>query len=275
MTPPSAPPSPAALPPGFHARYGELLDHFGHHVTTHYFNSAEHSVTAVLYEAVVMRFFIGATGELSAVRLLESGEAEPVGAQHSLTEAADPYGTTSADSHPVGTDGSASIVSTVSTASSTAGSDGTASTRSTELYATVDAHCRARLPAAFLARVDVLVDCDTAFYGERSGRPPAPTVPMDDLRDLIETYFGTRITQAVRVAHSRMISCVLYNTFDLTFGYDERMSTFHAAVTLGAGHVSQKFLGRSVSMNSDRQTILQSLALVDEYCHLRLARPLG
>ena len=233
--PADAPGPPVAPPPGFHARYQDLLDYFGHHVTTHYFNSAEHSITVVLYEAVVIRFF-NVTGELSAVRLLESGDGESVGPQH-------PFAATGEAAPPA------------------------------ELFAMVDAYCRASLPAEFLARVDVAVDSDTAFYGERSGRPPAPTVPVDDLLGLVEGYFGSAISGAARVSGSRQISCLLYDTFDVTFGYDERMSIFHAAVTLDAGHVSQKFLGQSVSMNSDRQTILESLARVDEYCRLRLALP--
>ncbi|WP_035880373.1 hypothetical protein, partial [Cryobacterium sp. MLB-32] len=55
-------------------------------------------------------------------------------------------------------------------------------------------------------------------------------------------------------------------------GYEEQTSMFSAVIHVGPGRVTGSFLGRSASMNSDRESIGDSLVLVDEYCRLRLPR---
>jgi hypothetical protein len=62
----------------------------------------------------------------------------------------------------------------------------------------------------------------------------------------------------------------MYDAFGFKCGLDNRYGSFGIILPVEAGAAVRTFLGRDISMNSDPQSIRDSLELVDEYCRLRL-----
>ncbi|MGH1550605.1 hypothetical protein ACRAWB_16070 [Leifsonia poae] len=62
----------------------------------------------------------------------------------------------------------------------------------------------------------------------------------------------------------------MYDAFGFKCGLDDRYGSFGLILPVEAGGAIRSFLGREISMNSDPQSIRESLQLVDSYCRLRL-----
>jgi hypothetical protein len=62
----------------------------------------------------------------------------------------------------------------------------------------------------------------------------------------------------------------MYDAFGFKCGLDNRYGSFGIILPVEAGAAVRTFLGRDISMNSDPQSIRDSLELVDEYCRLSL-----
>lgn len=70
----------------------------------------------------------------------------------------------------------------------------------------------------------------------------------------------------------REITCKLYDAFLFRCGLYDEHQIFGGCIVIGSENdiVSRKFLGRKLSMNADKESIIESLKIVDDYCRLRL-----
>ncbi|MFW8745141.1 hypothetical protein [Mesorhizobium japonicum] len=64
--------------------------------------------------------------------------------------------------------------------------------------------------------------------------------------------------------------CTLYESFRFTCGLDESHGRFTGGIRLGPEEYLTTFLGRQLSLNDDRGSIVANLEMVDEWCRLHL-----
>ncbi|MDJ0338450.1 hypothetical protein [Cryobacterium sp. PH31-O1] len=134
----------------------------------------------------------------------------------------------------------------------------------------VDESCRLRLPEDYLAIFDVAFDWDMKFYGPRKDGPPLPDMPYAEFYGLAVDFFGPRLSIPTNDEAGRSMTGVLYDSFLFWCGYDEQKPMFGASIRLSPQSGIGSFLGRSPSWSSDRDSIVESFQLIDEYCRLRL-----
>lgn len=93
---------------------------------------------------------------------------------------------------------------------------------------------------------------------------------LQELVVLVRNSIGARgRVEAVDSATDEVVF-TMYDAFGFRCGLDNRYGSFGLLLPVEAGAAIHTFLGREVSMNPDRESIRESLALVDEYCRLRL-----
>ena len=94
---------------------------------------------------------------------------------------------------------------------------------------------------------------------------------IDEFTDLIENYFGYKAHNIVIDEDNKVVECILYKSFALSFSIGERYGVFGASLSLGnQSHSLVDVLGEHVSLNSDKDSILKNLIIIDNYCRLRL-----
>ncbi|MDJ0338437.1 hypothetical protein [Cryobacterium sp. PH31-O1] len=134
----------------------------------------------------------------------------------------------------------------------------------------VDESCRLRLPDDYLAIFDVAFDRDLRFYGPRKDGPPLPGMPYAEFYGLAVDFFGARMSSPTNDEAGRSMTGVLYDSFLIRCGYDEQKPMFGASICVSPQSGSRGFLGRSPSWSTDRDSLVEGLQLIDEYCRLRL-----
>lgn len=92
----------------------------------------------------------------------------------------------------------------------------------------------------------------------------------DEFRDLVDGFFGPRATQVEYSASTVVWTGTLYESFVFQCGLNGPYGTFGGGIQIAPGEFFTTFLGTSLSLNSDRDSVLSSLRLVDEWCRLRL-----
>jgi len=91
-----------------------------------------------------------------------------------------------------------------------------------------------------------------------------------EFHDLVDGFFGPKATQT-SYARARMVyTCTLYETFRFTCGLDGEHGEFSAGIEWAPEKYLTTFLGQHLSLNRDRESVLESLRLVDEWCRLHL-----
>ena len=94
---------------------------------------------------------------------------------------------------------------------------------------------------------------------------------VDKLYDLVKDFFGYKASMRYIDHKEREVACILYDSFWLECGLDDRYGSFGAGISLGTGEgILTNFLGKRCSLNSDEESIKQSLQIIDDYCRLRL-----
>ena len=93
---------------------------------------------------------------------------------------------------------------------------------------------------------------------------------VDGLLAIISDTFGGRATVISTERAVGVVSCVLYDTFVFTCGLNGEHGTFTGGIEYAKGRYITRFLGKHLSFNTDRESIVRSLEIVDEYCRLRL-----
>lgn len=94
---------------------------------------------------------------------------------------------------------------------------------------------------------------------------------VENLYDLVENYYGYKAKMRYFNSKTDEVACILYDSFWLKCGLDSQHNMFEAGIIIGDGDgVVTEFLGKKCSLNSDTESIKQSLQIIDEYCRLRL-----
>jgi hypothetical protein len=92
----------------------------------------------------------------------------------------------------------------------------------------------------------------------------------NEFYDLVSGFFGPRVTQEGYVEATSIYTCTLYESFGFKCGLDGEHGTFTGGIESGPDQYLTHFLGRRFSFNTDRESILENLRMVDEWCRLRL-----
>lgn len=94
---------------------------------------------------------------------------------------------------------------------------------------------------------------------------------LKKLCNVIEKFYKHKAKLEYTDLNKRELHFVLYQSFKVVFGLDERYNTFGAGIFIGPDCcVSHNILGERVSLNSDKESVIKSLGVIDEYCQLRL-----
>ena len=95
---------------------------------------------------------------------------------------------------------------------------------------------------------------------------------VKELYTLVEEFYGYKVKMLYKNPQSKEVVCVLYNAFLLKCNINDRYGRFGAGLYFGnaEGSVITEFLGKRCSLNSDEQSVKESLSIIDEYCRLRL-----
>lgn len=96
-------------------------------------------------------------------------------------------------------------------------------------------------------------------------------INLDELYVLVKEFYGNKVKMLYQNSEKREIACILYNAFEVHFSLDERTNCFGAGIVIGEGKISHEVLpNEKISLNSDRNSITNSLQIIDKYCKLRL-----
>ena len=93
---------------------------------------------------------------------------------------------------------------------------------------------------------------------------------VKELYNLVENFFGYKAKMRALHSVKKEVTCILYDSFLLTCGLDDRYGMFRAGLVIGKDDMITEFLGKTCSLNSDEESIKQSLQIIDDYCCLRL-----
>lgn len=88
--------------------------------------------------------------------------------------------------------------------------------------------------------------------------------------DLFDDFWGPRATNTAYASADATVTCLLYDAFPFTFGVGGERGTSTAGYEYSSGKYSVALLGRTFSLDSDRESIIGNFRLADEYCRLRL-----
>jgi hypothetical protein len=88
--------------------------------------------------------------------------------------------------------------------------------------------------------------------------------------DLVRDFFGDKVLDEMVDTAGPTYWCTLYESFRLTCGLNEQYGQFTGGIAAGSDEYFTTFFGEGFSRNSDRESILENLRMVDEWCRLRL-----
>lgn len=91
-----------------------------------------------------------------------------------------------------------------------------------------------------------------------------------ELYKLALEHFGKKLTNPTSDRQNQEMTAALYDSFIMLCSIDPQRQSFGAVILLSDDASVDKFFGRQVSLDNDRESILESFALIEEYCRLRL-----
>ena len=92
---------------------------------------------------------------------------------------------------------------------------------------------------------------------------------LAELYLLVKRFYGYKARMLYEKTSTKEVACVLYDSFLLKCDINDTYGRFGAGIVLGETYITN-FLGKKCSLNSDEESIRQSLQIVDDYCRLRL-----
>ncbi|KFF58289.1 hypothetical protein JF66_19625 [Cryobacterium sp. MLB-32] len=92
----------------------------------------------------------------------------------------------------------------------------------------------------------------------------------DDFFALVTDFFGTKASRVQADPAGPNASWVLYDSFVFMCGLDGEHGTFRGGIEYDTGKYLTVFLNERLSFNTDRESVLRNLQIVDRYCRLRL-----
>jgi len=96
-------------------------------------------------------------------------------------------------------------------------------------------------------------------------------VDINELFSLIKKHFGYKANMLYIDNEKKEVGFLLYNSFLVKCSLDERYNSFGAGIVFGNQESTiTEFMGKRCSLNSDEESILSSLSIIDDYCKLRL-----
>lgn len=96
---------------------------------------------------------------------------------------------------------------------------------------------------------------------------------VDELYELVKNFFGYKVKMLSINSEKKEVQCILYDSFLLKCGIGNRYNMFGMSICFGFDQQSLSltdFLGQKVSMSSDKDSIIENLKIVDNYCRMRL-----
>ena len=93
---------------------------------------------------------------------------------------------------------------------------------------------------------------------------------VETLHYLVRDFFGFKCSKSGMNDQTKEVKCMLYDSFWLICSLDNRYGAFGAAIEIGKNALVTEFLGKRCSLNTDEQSIKESLQIIDDYCRLRL-----
>lgn len=93
---------------------------------------------------------------------------------------------------------------------------------------------------------------------------------IGDVIGIITNYLGYKANIQYCNREEREVVFVMYDSFLFRCGFDKPHDTFKCGLRLNEHISSIKLLGKTFSLNSDEQSIKNSLQMADDYCRLRL-----
>ena len=93
---------------------------------------------------------------------------------------------------------------------------------------------------------------------------------VNRLYRLIEDFYGFKCRMRGANSVTKEVESMLYDSFVLICGLDDRYGGFGARLEVGKNMIVTEFLGKHCSLNSDEQSIKESLQLIDDNCRLSL-----
>ena len=93
---------------------------------------------------------------------------------------------------------------------------------------------------------------------------------VEELYDLVENYYGYKVKMRYQNSRTREVVAILYDAFWLKCSLDDQYGRFGAGIVLGNEGIITDFLGKTCSLNSDEESIKNSLKIIDDYCRMRL-----
>ncbi len=88
--------------------------------------------------------------------------------------------------------------------------------------------------------------------------------------DLVDDYFGPRAINKGFAQSTTEFTATLYETFRLTCSLGGEHGEFGAGIETASGRYLGTFFNERLSLNSDPESILKSLGIIDEWCRLHL-----
>ena len=94
---------------------------------------------------------------------------------------------------------------------------------------------------------------------------------VEKLYDIVEAHFGYRGEMSYMDRKGKEVGCILYNAFLFKCNIDDPYEQFSGGIILGDdGQLLTEFLGKECSLDSDEESIKESLQVIDDYCRMRL-----
>ncbi len=95
-------------------------------------------------------------------------------------------------------------------------------------------------------------------------------VTPQHLYELVVGRFAARIQFSYQDDDELTVGGILYETYELECRLDEQYGSFGAAIKVGPTLATTRFFGERVSRETDDESILESLGLIDRWCRAHL-----
>src|SRR5699024_6112080 len=102
------------------------------------------------------------------------------------------------------------------------------------------------------------------------GRVYMEKLTIKDIYFLTLDYYEYKLTNPMLNSEKGEISFVLYDSFTFTLSVEKRYGIFGAGLVLNSNQILLELLGEPLAVNNDKDSIMQTLAKMDNYCRLRL-----
>ena len=93
---------------------------------------------------------------------------------------------------------------------------------------------------------------------------------VKELYKLVQEYYGFKAEMRSINSETKEVNFFLYGSFSVICSVGDRYGCFGAGIVMPDGQRLTTFLGKECSLNSDPDSIRQSLKIIDDYCRMRL-----